>query len=108
MTQSGSLRVETLPPCQTTRDMNRPSPDPRRLLSQDRAFERAGQWPIAPGAGKRQSKWAVDGTGPLLMVPSNRRNGARLWENAWDEAADARCSPARQLRCRIDRPARAA
>src|SRR5262249_19207802 len=27
----------------------------------------------------------------------------RLWENVWDEAADALCFPARQLGCRIDR-----
>ena len=36
------------------------------------------------------------------------RFGSRLWENAWDEAADALCFPARQLRCRIDRLTRAA
>jgi len=35
-------------------------------------------------------------------------DGWRLWENAWDEAANALCFPARQLRCRIDRLTRAA
>ena len=42
------------------------------------------------------------------LDPPNGRNCPRLWENAWDEAADALCSPARQLGCRIDRLTRAA
>ena len=44
--------------------------------------------------------------------PSSQRmlvfKHTRLWENAWDEAADALCFPARQLGCRIDRLTRAA
>src|SRR5262249_5177933 len=42
-------------------------------------------------------------TEPILAADANGGCGARLWENAWDEAADALCSPARQLGCRIDR-----
>jgi len=51
------------------------------------------------------------GIHPLEPMPTGIANGscgARLWENAWDEAADALCFPARQLGCRIDRLTRAA
>jgi len=52
-----------------------------------------------------------DASGRLLSTPkrafrvagSNAGTCPRLWENVWDEAADALCFPARQLGCRIDR-----
>src|SRR5215472_8338483 len=43
------------------------------VSSQDRALERVGQWQIAPGAGKRRSKRAVDDT----RTP-NRADFARI------------------------------
>ena|SRR6516162_9916277 len=39
----------------------------------------------------------------LSLDGRNRSSCPRLWENVWDEAADALCFPARQLGCRIDR-----
>jgi hypothetical protein len=39
----------------------------------------------------------------LAHAKGNSGPRPRLWENVWDEAADALCFPARQLGCRIDR-----
>src|SRR5215471_1264477 len=71
--------------------------------------------PPAPSISHHQStgKGASAAMSDAIEGRSNRRltkvrNGSRLWENAWDEAADALCFPARQLGCRIDRLTRAA